>query len=191
MHARLSAFLPLDEDAPLPPDCDRPASSAADIEHLYRTERPGLLRFLARATSPDHGEDIVQRLFARLIARAHTPITQIESPAAYLRQAARNMLRDEAKAEARQGRSHHVPLESAAPSPVDPVTALEARDRLARLEQAVMRLKPLTRQIFLARRLDGFSYAEIAERTGLSVRGVEKQMNRAIKQLGRHLRSHD
>ena len=64
-------------------------------------------------------------------------------------------------------------------------------DRLARLEQAVLRLKPLTRQIFLACRLDGYSYVEIAEQTGLSVRGVEKQMSRAIKQLGRHLRHHD
>ncbi len=73
----------------------------------------------------------------------------------------------------------------------DPVAALEARDRLARIEEAVLRLKPLTREIFLACRLDGYSYAEIAERTGLSVRGVEKQMSRAIKQLGRHLRAHD
>ncbi len=73
----------------------------------------------------------------------------------------------------------------------DPVAALEARDRLARIEEAVLRLKPLTREIFLACRLDGYSYAEIAERTGLSVRGVEKQMSRAIRQLGRHLRAHD
>ena len=55
----------------------------------------------------------------------------------------------------------------------------------------MLRLKPLTRQIFLACRLDGYSYAEIAEQTGLSIRGVEKQMSRAIKQLGRHLRDHD
>jgi RNA polymerase sigma-70 factor (ECF subfamily) len=55
----------------------------------------------------------------------------------------------------------------------------------------MMALKPLTREIFLACRLDGYSYAEIAQRTGLSVRGVEKQMSRAIKKLGQHLRAHD
>ncbi len=47
------------------------------------------------------------------------------------------------------------------------------------------RMKPKTREIFLAHRLDGMSYAEIAEVTGMSVSGVEKQMIRAIAQLAR------
>lgn len=46
----------------------------------------------------------------------------------------------------------------------------------------------MTRNVFLARRLDGYSYVEIAERTGLSVRAVEKQMSRAIQQLAKHMR---
>ena len=37
----------------------------------------------------------------------------------------------------------------------------------------------------MAHRLDGFSYAEIAEHTGMSVKGVEKQMSRAIVELRR------
>ena len=60
---------------------------------------------------------------------------------------------------------------------------------MARLEQAVARLKPLTREIFLAQRVDGYTYPEIAKETGLSVKGVEKQMSKAIKQLRRHLHS--
>ncbi|MFT2658027.1 RNA polymerase sigma factor, partial [Escherichia coli] len=59
---------------------------------------------------------------------------------------------------------------------------------MRRLERALDRLKPLTRNVFLARRLDGYSYVEIAERTGLSVRAVEKQMSRAIQQLAKHMR---
>jgi RNA polymerase sigma-70 factor (ECF subfamily) len=46
-------------------------------------------------------------------------------------------------------------------------------------------LKPITRQIFLAHRVDGYSYGEIAERTGLSVKGVEKHMSRAIAHIDR------
>ena len=161
------------------------------LDSLYREERSSLLRFLSRLTGHDKAEDIVQQVFSRMAGKSESARAPIQAPRAYLRQAARNMLRDEAKMAGHTREHHHVPIEDLSLSSGDPVAALEARDRLARIEQAVLRLKPLTRDIFLACRLDGYSYAEIAERTGLSVRGVEKQMSRAIKQLGRHLRAHD
>jgi len=45
---------------------------------------------------------------------------------------------------------------------------------LARLERAVRRLPKLQREVFLAIRLEDMGYPEIAERTGLSVRQVER-----------------
>jgi RNA polymerase sigma-70 factor (ECF subfamily) len=45
-----------------------------------------------------------------------------------------------------------------------------------RLEEAVAVMPRKQREIFLAHRLDDMSYAEIASRTGLSVRQVERQM---------------
>ena len=51
----------------------------------------------------------------------------------------------------------------------------------------MMRLRPRTREIFMAHRIDGMTYAEIAERTGLTVKGVEKQMSKALAQLDRML----
>ena len=183
--------LHLAEGDPLPPGHDRVAVQSDPLDSLYREERPSLLRFLSRLTGQDKAEDIVQQVFSCMAGKLGSAKAPIQAPRAYLRQAARNMLRDEAKMAARSGEHCHVPIEDLSLSSGDPVAALEARDRLARIEQAVLRLKPLTRDIFLACRLDGYSYAEIAERTGLSVRGVEKQMSRAIKQLGRHLRAHD
>ena len=50
-----------------------------------------------------------------------------------------------------------------------------------------MRLRPKTREVFMAHRMEGLTYAEIAERTGLSVKGVEKQMSKALVQLDRML----
>ena len=70
---------------------------------------------------------------------------------------------------------------------MDQVAVLESRDTLRRLEAAISKLKPKTREIFLAHRLDGLSYAEIAELTGLSVKGVEKQMSKAIAKIDRLL----
>ena len=187
------ACLPLDEGDPLPPEHDRVACSADPLASLYREERPSLLRFLSRWTGHDKAEDVIQQVFSRMAGRSkHDAVSApVQAPGAYLRQAARNVLRDEARAAERRCAHHHVPIEDLPLSSGDPVAALEARDRLVRIEEAVLRLKPLTREIFLACRLDGYSYAEIAGRTGLCVRGVEEQMSRAIRQLGRHLRAHD
>lgn len=185
-----TARVPLDEGDPLPPVEDRSVPTTY-LEDIYRAERPRLLRFLDRRTAGDRAEDVVQQVFTRLLARSRTEAVTLEAPRAYLRQAAQNLLCDEARNAHRTYQAQHVPIEDVEVEDADPVAALEARDRLERIEQAVMRLKPLTRQIFLACRLDGYSYAEIAEQTGLSVRGVEKQMSRAIKQLGRHLHNHD
>ena len=54
---------------------------------------------------------------------------------------------------------------------------------LRRLERAIRTVPRRTREVFLAHRLDDMSYAEIAQRTGLSVRQVERHMARAIHRL--------
>ena len=63
-------------------------------------------------------------------------------------------------------------------------------DLLRSLEEAVSAMPAKQREIFLARRLDGMSYAEIANRTGLSVRQVERQMAKAIYKLCKQMDGH-
>ncbi|MEG3145187.1 sigma-70 region 4 domain-containing protein [Sphingomonas sp. RT2P30] len=58
---------------------------------------------------------------------------------------------------------------------------------IARIEDAVCRLRPLQREIFLAVRLDDCSYADIAERTGLTVAQVEGQFAKSMYNLMRNL----
>ena len=53
-------------------------------------------------------------------------------------------------------------------------------EMLARLERAVRRMPRLQREIFLAIRLDDLSYPEIAERTGVSEREVERQFANSL-----------
>jgi RNA polymerase sigma-70 factor (ECF subfamily) len=65
---------------------------------------------------------------------------------------------------------------------------LEARDQLERVQNALAGLTPKTRDIFLAHRLDGMSYKDIATQTGLSLKGVEWHMTKAIAHLDRLLR---
>lgn len=58
---------------------------------------------------------------------------------------------------------------------------------LKKLERAMLNLPGSTREIFLAHRLDNMSYQEIADRSGLTVRQVERHMAKAIYRLCREL----
>lgn len=58
---------------------------------------------------------------------------------------------------------------------------------LKKLERAMLKLPRSTREIFLAHRLDDMSYQEIADRTGLTVRQVERHMARAIYRLSKEV----
>lgn len=62
-------------------------------------------------------------------------------------------------------------------------------DLIRRLEGAMRALPRLQREIFMAHRLDGLSYAEIARRTGLRVDHVERHVARAIRRLDRQSRA--
>ena len=54
---------------------------------------------------------------------------------------------------------------------------------LALLERAMDALPRRTREVFLANRVDGLSYAEIARVTGLSRRQVQRHMAKALYHL--------
>lgn len=62
---------------------------------------------------------------------------------------------------------------------------------LARIEAALCSLPRRRQAIFLAVRLDGASYAELAEQTGLSVKQVEREVARAIAHIDRCLERHE
>lgn len=154
---------------------------------LYRLQRAKLLNFLRRHAPSDSADDLLQTTFLRVLALAPERLQAIDCPEGYLYQSARNLARDAAKTASRRpahqlwdGEENLLPVQ-------DAIAGLEARDMLKRLEHAMTRLKPLTREIFMAHRLDGYTYLEIAARTGLSVKGVEKQMSRAIAHLDRLL----
>lgn len=56
---------------------------------------------------------------------------------------------------------------------------------LRRLETAFRSIKPKHQRLILMRRVDGLSYAVIAERLGTSVAQVERRMAQAILALDR------
>ena len=63
-------------------------------------------------------------------------------------------------------------------------------DLLRRMEEAILNMPKRQRDIFLAHRVHAMSYGEIAERTGLTVRQVERQMAKAIYKLAKQMDGH-
>jgi RNA polymerase sigma factor (sigma-70 family) len=166
-------------------DCE--GEDRARLQQLYREHSPLLVRQLTRKTGcRELARDLANETFVRLLRMTPGNVGRIEQPEAFLRRVSTNLLRDWARATALKQRSQ-LTLEIASDQHLDQVAVLESRDTLRRLEQAVSKLKPKTREIFLAHRLHGFTYAEIAQRTGLSVKGVEKQISKAIAKIDRLL----
>lgn len=176
----------IEESDPLPPEDRAPLTPGSILETLYRAHHDGLLRFIRRRVREERAHDVVQRVFCRLAGLSESEQRRIAAPGAYLRRAADNMLRDDARQADRRSAPLHLADDDVALRACDQLAALEARDRLRRLEEALLRLKPRTREIFLAHRIDGYSYAEIAARTGLSIKTIEMHMTRAIAHLDKH-----
>lgn len=175
------------EALPLRPE-DRPAASVGTVcvEALYRDHSPRLLRSLSRRTSSrEEAHDLVHEIFMRIARIGASRPLKLDKPEAYLSRMATNLLRDLARTAVRHQSDRHVTVdEQSLPGP-DQQEHLEARDMLRRVEAAMLKLRPVTREIFMAHRLDGLSYAEIADRTGLPVKRVEKHMSKAIAQITR------
>lgn len=158
------------------------------ISELYRSESARLVRIVSRGTgNAEEAQDIVQDAFFRLVRLGGCWPVALERPQAYLRRIANNLLKDRAKIASRRSAALHVVADEQGLAGPDQQALLESRDMLRRLEGAMIRLRPKTREIFMAHRIHGHSYAEIAERTGLSIKGVEKQMSKALVQLDRLL----
>ena len=157
------------------------------VHEIYHEQSTALLNQLTRSTGcRDLAREVMQEAFLRLLRVPAATIERIESPEAYLRSIATNLLRDRARSRSLFERSRPA-LEISAAGQHDQIAVLESRDTLRRLELAIGKLKPRTREIFLAHRIRGLSYAEIAATTGLSVKGVEKQMGKAIAKIDRLL----
>ena len=178
----------LEGEPVLPDDRLVPRDEQALLAELYRSESPKLIRILSRRTSNrEDAQDLVQDIFFRFARLRESWPSSLDRPQAYLRRIAANLLKDRSKADHRHSVALHVVAEEEALPGFDQQRLLESRDMLNRLEAAMMRLRPRTREIFMAHRIDGLTYSEIAERTGLTVKGVEKQMSKALMQLDRVL----
>lgn len=104
----------------------------------------------------------------------------VEKPDAFLMRAALNLSIDAYRL--RQSRGEEVVLEEQVLLDLSPdaEAVLLAKERVVRLSVCLSRLGERTREIFLAHRIDGLSYQEIAREHHLSVSTVERHVAKAL-----------
>jgi RNA polymerase sigma factor (sigma-70 family) len=154
----------------------------ADYNHAVDLHADGLFRFaLKHLRDRDSAKDIVQESFARLWAK----VTEVEATKAksYLFTTAHHAMVDTVRKEGRSTRmeDHHHNLRSVSQSAPDLKEVLDA---------ALATLPAIQRSVVLLRDLEGYSYEEIAELTGLNLAQVKVYIYRgrtALKEYIGHL----
>jgi RNA polymerase sigma-70 factor, ECF subfamily len=153
---------------------------ADNLEHLYQTMFPAVVRFLYRKVwDQDRAEDLAQEVFIR--AMAHNP----DKPRAWIFAVAANLARDEARAAVRRKRHLTLltndPVTLARPS-VSADETLEHDERMSQVQGALDTLSQRDREVLLLWDA-GLSYQEIAAQTGLAVGAVGTTLARARRRL--------
>ena len=152
----------------------------ADLERLFREHNAHLVRYLTRRLGDrDWAEEVAQETFLRALRQ-----DSITNERAWLFTVANNLVRDDARRDAR--RRKHLTLlqaeererEVAEPEP----TSLERAQEAAMARRAVDALAERDRLALLMRE-EGLDYQEIAAALGLSVGSIGTTLSRARRRL--------
>jgi len=174
---RLPAHEPAPTAAAPPPSAD----GRTRLEELYRRHAAWLIDVLRRRFGREQAEDLSQEAFVRL--RAYQD-AEIGRPRALLMTIARHAAQERTRRQ-----------QVRAPDALDGGEFTdgdhwEEGDQDARLllKQIIASLPPKLRDVFVLHRFEGLTYAEIAQRCGVSTRTVEWRMARAMAACAARLR---
>ena len=152
----------------------------SDVERLFNTYHQCLVRYLVRRLGDrDWAEEIAQETFVRALRQE-----RIVSERAWLFAVATNLVRDEARKDARRGRHLELLREQArAEEAVEPEpTSMERAQEAAMARRALECLSERDREALLMRE-EGLDYNEIAAALELSVGSVGTTLARARRRL--------
>jgi RNA polymerase sigma-70 factor (ECF subfamily) len=160
------------------------------FEAMFRQYHEQLCRFTAALVrSPEAAEEIVQEVFLNIWSNRHA--WQVRSGiTAYLYGAARNRALNHLE-HLRVERAHEeraLHEQDIAPGGAPPADETLLREQTAAIVRRAIELLPeRARLAVILRWQHQLRHAEIAEVMGISVKGVEHQLSRALDMLRRHL----
>ena len=170
------------------------------IEKTFVKEKSALFNFIRKfVSSREDAEDILQDVFYQFIS--YTNIELIERVNSWLFKAARNKIIDKSRKKTTERFSELVQetfdgeeifsMEDFIPSIDLTPEDLFLRDEFyEKFETALSELPPEQRDVFLMNEVDGFSFNEISEITGLSVNTLLSRKHYAVKQLKKKLNNY-
>ena len=169
-----------------------PPKMPVSVAHPVRTEDlaawaqrygPALRRYFLKKVSPAQADDLVQEVFARLQARSTaTPLDNVEG---YLFRSAANVLISHFRTESGQGWDRHRRLEEwlEPPENISPERTLIGKQDIERVIASLEDMPARSREAFLLHRFEELTGPAIARRMGISVKGVEALLARAMRHI--------
>ena len=148
-------------------------TSVADADVLFTAHRDGVFRYLCRIVGQEDARELTQEVFLR-VTRAAAPETDDGGRRAWVFRIARNLALNHVRDDRRRGTAMDTVPDVGAP----PTQALAAV-----LREALDRLNPLDRDVFLMREVGGLSYEEISFACQLSADAVRSRLHRGRQQL--------
>ncbi len=169
------------------------------IAEVIERERRRLFNFIRqRVDDAGDAEDILQDVFYELI-EAYRLMKPVEQVGAWLYRVARNRIIDRFRKRRPEGSGEILPndteqdalrLEDLLPSPDAGPEAMYARSvLLEELDAALEELPEEQREVFVAHEMDGRSFKELAEETGLSINTLLSRKHYAVLHLRRRLQA--
>lgn len=159
---------------------------------LYARHRAGLLSSVARRVRPPiDPADIVQEAWARALPAIEAG--RVDDVPAFLYGVARNLAAEAMRQQSRWSRwlVHHPNADAIADDAPIAEAYVAGRDELARLHAAMDSLPPRCREVFTLRQIEQLEKSEIAERLGIHIKQVEKQLRHALMLCTRMLNDDD
>ncbi|PKU22806.1 RNA polymerase sigma factor [Telmatospirillum siberiense] len=167
-----------------------PSDNRRRLTAIIEHDRRGLTRFVQSrlfGEGRDEADDIVSDVVLRLFERADL-LAQVEDVTAYLYRALAHAVTDMFRRR-RAGPLRPAPEppdrdepEGADPAP-DPEVALAQREQRERIGQALSRLTPAERAVWVAVEIEGWRFRELAERWNEPLGTLLSRKNRAAKKL--------
>jgi RNA polymerase sigma factor (sigma-70 family) len=161
----------------------------AAIEKAYRQRRAGFLTWAKRhAPDEETAEDVIQDAFVRAVSSANA-FSVVEDAAAWIFSALRNRLIDLWRGDASRRKAGAVSLpretleEIAAAAGLNPQDELLHGELVEALDTAMAALPVEQREVLLAQAVEGSTFRELAEKTGISIDTLMARKRRAVQKL--------
>jgi RNA polymerase sigma factor (sigma-70 family) len=163
--------------------------TSTPVYEAYTRHGSSLKRFIGRfMRAPSDIEDIAQEAFLRAYTVERS--RPIEQPKSFLFRIAKHLALSQLTRKSRQITDYIEDSDDPSVIQLDHSAEEEisARQMLGLHCEAVAGLAPQCRQVYLLRKVQGFSHKEIAGHLGIAVSTVEKHLMKAIEQCDRYVR---